>query len=87
MRKIVSILFIAASLGFMCSCGPSAKEIEAKHIADSTRVADSLGTIHQQFIADLITKSKADSVKLADSLAKIKHNKHNKVYKSKKVKK
>jgi hypothetical protein len=44
MKKLALILVIGA-VAFMTSCGPSAKEIEAKRIADSTRVADSMAKV------------------------------------------
>jgi hypothetical protein len=61
----------------MYSCGPSAKELEEKRIADSIRVADSLAMVQaeQQRIADSIAKvqeekRKADSIAHQDSIAK-----------------
>jgi hypothetical protein len=43
----------------MYSCGPSAKELEEKRIADSIRVADSLAMVQaeQQRIADSIAQA------------------------------
>ncbi len=61
----------------MYSCGPNAKEIEDKRIADSIRVADSLAMVQaeQQRIADSIAKVQqekqiADSIAHADSVKK-----------------
>jgi ABC-type Na+ efflux pump permease subunit len=69
MKKLALILVIGA-VAFMSSCGPSAKEIEAKRIADSTRVADSMAKVQaaQQKIADSIAKVQAQK-KVADSIA------------------
>ncbi|MCX6282062.1 MAG: hypothetical protein NTU51_08865 [Bacteroidetes bacterium] len=70
MKKLALVLVIAA-VGFMTSCGPSAKEIEAKRIADSTKVADSMTKVQaeQQKIADSIAKVQAAQKKVADSIA------------------
>ncbi len=70
MKKIALVLVIAA-VALMSSCGPSAKEKEAKRIADSTRVADSMALVqaHQQRIADSIAKVQAAQKRVADSIA------------------
>jgi ABC-type Na+ efflux pump permease subunit len=70
MKKIALVLVIGA-VAFMSSCGPSAKEKEAKRIADSTRVADSMAMVqaHQQRIADSIAKVQAAQKRVADSIA------------------
>ncbi|MGA3013160.1 MAG: hypothetical protein ABSD71_03885 [Bacteroidales bacterium] len=70
MKKIALVLVIGA-VALMSSCGPSAKEKEAKRIADSTRVADSMAMVqaHQQKIADSIAKVQAAQKKVADSIA------------------
>ncbi len=70
MKKIALVLVIGA-VALMSSCGPSAKEKEAKRIADSTRVADSMAMVqaHQQRIADSIAKVQAAQKKVADSIA------------------
>jgi hypothetical protein len=70
MKKIALVLVIGA-VAFMSSCGPSAKEKEAKRIADSTRVADSMALVqaHQQRIADSIAKVQAAQKRVADSIA------------------
>ena len=76
MKKLALILVIGA-VAFMSSCGPSAKEKEAKRIADSARVADSMAMVQaqQQRVADSIAKVQnekrlADSIAHADSIAK-----------------
>jgi len=76
MKKLATLLVIGA-VAFMYSCGPSAKEMEEKRIADSIRVADSIAMIQaeQQRIADSVTKvvaekKKADSIAHQDSIAK-----------------
>jgi hypothetical protein len=76
MKKLASVLVIAA-VAFMYSCGPSAKELEEKRIADSIRVADSLAMVQaeQQRIADSIAKAQeekriSDSIAHADSVKK-----------------
>lgn len=66
MKKLATIL-IAAAVIFACGCGPSAKEKEAKRIADSTRVADSLAKV--QRTADSIAKVQAEKKRIADSIA------------------
>ena len=70
MKKLALILVIGA-VAFMTSCGPSAKEIEAKRVADSTKVADSMAKVQaeQQRIADSIAKVQAAQKKVADSIA------------------
>jgi hypothetical protein len=69
MKKLATLLVVGA-VAFMYSCGPSAKELEEKRIADSIRVADSLAMVQaeQQRIADSIAKA-ADEKKKADSIA------------------
>jgi hypothetical protein len=76
MKKLASVLIIAA-VALMYSCGPSAKELEEKRIADSIRVADSLAMVQaeQQRIADSIAKAQeekriGDSIAHADSVKK-----------------
>jgi ABC-type Na+ efflux pump permease subunit len=70
MKKLALILVIGA-VTMMSSCGPSAKEKEAKRIADSTRVADSMAMVQakQQRIADSIAKVQAAQKRVADSIA------------------
>ena len=84
MKKLAVILVIGA-VALMSSCGPSQKEKEAKRIADSIRVADSMAMVmaDQQRVADSIArvqeaqKKVADSIAHQDSIAKhlIKHTK------------
>ena len=76
MKKFATLLVIGA-VAFMYSCGPSAKELEEKRIADSIKVADSMAMVmaEQQRVADSIAKVQnekriADSVAHADSIAK-----------------
>lgn len=70
MKKFALSLVAVAFL--IASCGPSAKEIEEKRIADSIAMADSIALVQaeQQRIADSIAK--VDSIAKADSIAKIK---------------
>ncbi|MCK9220192.1 MAG: hypothetical protein PHF97_05320 [Bacteroidales bacterium] len=70
MKKLAFILVISV-VAFMTSCGPSAKEKEAKRIADSTRVADSIALVqaNQQRVADSIAKVQAEQKRVADSIA------------------
>lgn len=69
MKKLATLLVIGA-VAFMYSCGPSAKELEEKRIADSIRVADSLAMVQaeQQRIADSIAKAQMEAAR-ADSIA------------------
>ena len=62
---------VSAAMILMYACGPSAKEKEAKRIADSTRVADSIAMVQakQQRIADSIAKVQAEQKRVADSIA------------------
>jgi len=76
MKKLATLLVIGA-VAFMYSCGPSAKELEEKRIADSIRVADSIAMVQaeQQRITDSIAKvqedkKKVDSIAHQDSIAK-----------------
>jgi hypothetical protein len=64
MKKIASILIIGV-VAFMYSCGPSAKEMEEKRIADSIRVADSLSMVQaeQQRIADSIAQAQSEQAR------------------------
>lgn len=65
MKKILGIFAVVAFLAV--SCGPSAKELEEKRIADSIYVADSISLVQE--LADSIAKM--DSIKTADSIAKL----------------
>jgi len=68
MKKVLFSLMTIVALSFLvASCGPSKEEIEAKRIADSTLVADSIAKV--QFTIDSIAK--VDSTAKADSIAKI----------------
>ena len=77
MKKLTTLM-VAAALVLICGCGPSAKEKEAKRIADSTRVADSLAVVqaNQKRVADSIAQVQAEQQKIAaekahqDSIAK-----------------
>jgi len=77
MKKLVLSMIAIAMIAV--SCGPSSQEIEAKRVADSTKVADSIALVKQQVVADSITKAKLEAAK-ADSIAKlakpVKHVKH-----------
>ena len=69
MKKLATVLVIGA-VAFMYSCGPSAKELEEKRIADSIRVADSLAMVQaeQQRIADSIARAQMEAAH-KDSIA------------------
>ncbi len=67
MKKLLLLTVIAAGL-VITACGPSAEELEAQRIADSTKMADSLAAVQaeNQRIADSTAKAQAE----ADSIAK-----------------
>ncbi|HEX2935134.1 MAG TPA: hypothetical protein VHO72_07255 [Bacteroidales bacterium] len=73
--KNLFISLAVAALFSVVACGPSAAEQEAKRIADSTRVADSIAAVDsmnkavEQAKQDSIAKAIADSL-AADSIAK-----------------
>jgi hypothetical protein len=73
--KNLFISLAVAALFSVVACGPSAKELEEKRIADSTRIADSIATVDslnkvaEQVKQDSIAKVIADSL-AADSIAK-----------------
>jgi dihydroorotase-like cyclic amidohydrolase len=69
MKKFAALLVVGA-VAFMYACGPSAKELEEKRIADSIRVADSLAMVQaeQQRIADSIATAQAEQAR-KDSIA------------------
>jgi hypothetical protein len=69
MKKIVLSLVVLAFM--VVSCGPSAKELEEKRLADSIRIADSVSLAQslEKSIADSIAK--VDSIKKADSISKL----------------
>ena len=67
MKKLLLLSVIAGLI--ITACGPSAEEIEAQRIADSTRLADSLAKVQaeQQKVADSIAAAAAaDSAKKAE---------------------
>jgi hypothetical protein len=68
MKKIATLLVIGAVA--LVSCGPSAKELEEKRIADSIRVADSMAMVQaeQQRIADSVAKAQIEAAH-KDSIA------------------
>jgi hypothetical protein len=71
MKKLL-LLSVIAGL-FITACGPSAEELEAQRIADSTRIADSIAAVQaeQQRVADSIAQAAAaDSVAKAEEAAK-----------------
>ncbi len=65
MKKLLLLSVIACLV--ITACGPSAEELEARRIADSTRIADSIAKVQaeQQRVADSIAAAAA-----ADSAAK-----------------
>ncbi|HEY1039681.1 MAG TPA: hypothetical protein VGF30_09770 [Bacteroidia bacterium] len=80
MKKVLSLIAIAAVSATFVACGPSAEEIEAakKKTEDSIRIADSTANaaaaaqLAEQAKADSIAKAemmKADSARIADSIA------------------
>ena len=68
MKKVLAIALIAASFAACnnSSNKPDAAATEAKRIADSTRVADSLKMVSDA--AGMEAKRIADSIRVADSL-------------------
>ncbi|MEI6434913.1 MAG: hypothetical protein WCP32_08725 [Bacteroidota bacterium] len=69
MKKLATVLVIGA-VALVTSCGPSAKELEEKRVADSIRVADSLAMVQaeQQRIADSINRAQIEAAH-KDSIA------------------
>jgi len=69
MKKLATLLVVGA-VAFLYACGPSAKELEEKRIADSIRVADSLAMVQaeQQRIADSIAAAQTEAAH-KDSIA------------------
>ena len=65
MKKLATLLVIGV-VAFMYSCGPSAKELEEKRIADSIKVADSMAMVmaEQQRVADSIAKVQMEKMKI-----------------------
>jgi hypothetical protein len=78
MKKFLAIALIAASFAACnnSSDKPDAAATEAKRIADSTRVADSLKNVSDAAIptaADLELKRIQDSTRVADSIKNAGH--------------
>jgi hypothetical protein len=70
MKKLLLLSVIAGLV--ITACGPSAEELEAQRIADSTKMADSLAKVQaeQQRVADSIAQAAAaDSAKKAAEAA------------------
>jgi hypothetical protein len=82
MKKLVLSLVVVLAL-MVASCGPTAKELNDKRIADSIKVADSIAfvQVQQKLVADSIEK--VDSIKKADSIAKLPKVKGKKGFKEK----
>jgi hypothetical protein len=78
MKKLFIVMAVA-SLGFVaCNNDSGTDATEAKRIADSTRVADSLKNVSNVAVptaAELETKRIQDSTRVADSLANAAKNK------------
>jgi hypothetical protein len=71
MKKLLLLSVIAGLV--ITACGPSAEELEAQRIADSTKMADSLAAVQaqQQKQADSIAAAAAaDSAAKAEEAAK-----------------
>jgi hypothetical protein len=68
MKKVFG-LFAVIALLLVASCGPSAKELEEKRIADSISMVAYADSVNLQFKTDSIASVKADSIR-ADSVAK-----------------
>lgn len=76
MKKLLLLSVIAGLV--ITACGPSAEELEAQRIADSTKMADSLALVQaqQQKEADSIAAAAAaDSAAKAEEAAKTKKGK------------
>lgn len=81
MKKVLSVIAIAAVSAVFVACGPSKEEQEAaaKRVADSIATADSIANaqaaeeLKKQAEADSIAKAAAqmaaDSARIADSIA------------------
>jgi hypothetical protein len=65
MKKVLFLSVIAGLV--ITACGPSAEQLEAQRIADSTKMADSLAAVQaeSQRVADSIAQAV-----VADSIAK-----------------
>jgi hypothetical protein len=85
MKKVLSIIAVAALSAAFVSCGPSKEEIEAKEKAKADSVAavaqaqaDSLAKVAEAeaaVAAEATAKMKQDSIHMADSLAAAKGGK------------
>ncbi len=81
MKKVLSIIAVAALSATFVACGPSKEEIEAREKAKADSIAavekmkqDSIAAVEAQAAADAAAaaeKAKADSTRIADSLAKL----------------
>ncbi|MCA0429739.1 MAG: hypothetical protein LCH32_04485 [Bacteroidetes bacterium] len=81
MKKVLSIIAVAALSATFVACGPSKEEIEAREKAKADSIAavekmkqDSIAAVEAQAAADAAAaaeKAKADSARIADSLAKL----------------
>lgn len=79
MKKVLSILAVAALSAAFVSCGPSKEEIEAKEKAKADSVAavaqqqaDSLAKVAEaeaMAASEAMAKMSADSTRMADSVA------------------
>ncbi len=87
MKKVLSLIAVAALSATFVACGPSKEEIEAREKAkkdsidavlkqqqDSIAAAEAQAAAAAQAAADA-EKAKADSTRIADSLAKVKPGK------------
>ncbi|MCA6437220.1 MAG: hypothetical protein ACK5QC_11395 [Bacteroidota bacterium] len=85
MKKVLSIIAVAALSATFVACGPSKEEIEAREKAKADSIAavekmkqDSIAAVEAQAAADAAAaaeKAKADSARIADSLANLKPGK------------
>jgi hypothetical protein len=87
MKKVLSIIAVAALSATFVACGPSKEEIEAKEKAKADSIAavekmkqDSIAAVEAEAAkaaeaAAAAEKAKADSIRMADSLAKVKPGK------------
>ncbi len=71
MKKLLSLLIVAGMVAFV-ACGPSQAELEAKRIADSIRVADSVKKVNDS-LAEI---ARQDSIKKAEEAKKIADSLH-----------
>ncbi len=87
MKKVLSIIAVAALSATFVACGPSKEEIEAKEKLKADSIAavdkmkqDSIAAIEAEAakaaeMAAAAEKAKADSIHMADSLAHLKGGK------------